>query len=105
MSIGLDYSTKGEQPRKDDGEKLRFDLIEPEFEEDLAKVLTLGAEKYAANSWQNLPDAEDRYYAALRRHLNAYRQGEKVDEESGLSHLAHVACNVMFLAHFEREED
>lgn len=87
---------------KFDAGKLRFDLITPDVEEQLAAVLTHGAKKYAANSWQeNVEDPINRYYAALRRHLNAWRKGEKVDPESGLNHLAHVACNVMFLLHFE----
>ena len=84
--------------------KVRFDLLLPEFEEEVAKVLTMGAEKYEANNWQKVDDAKDRYYAALRRHLNAWRKGEKIDEESGLSHLAHVACNAMFLMYFDGEE-
>lgn len=87
----------------DDG-KARFDLIEPEFEEDIANILTMGANIYAPNSWQHVEDGKNRYYAALRRHLNAWRKGEKIDKESGMSHLAHAACNVMFLMHFEREE-
>lgn len=84
--------------------KARFDLIEPEFEEAIANILTMGADKYAPNSWQHVEDGKNRYYAALRRHLNAWRKGEKIDQESGMSHLVHVACNVMFLMHFEREE-
>lgn len=90
--------------RKYDQEKNRLDLIEPEFIESVGKVLTFGAQKYEPNNWQGVEDAEDRYYAAAMRHLMAYRRGEKIDPESGLSHLEHLACNVMFLLHFEREE-
>lgn len=90
--------------RKYDQEKNRLDLVEPEFIESVGKVLTFGAQKYEPNNWQGVEDAEDRYYAAAMRHLMAYRRGEKVDPESGLSHLEHLACNVMFLLHFEREE-
>lgn len=90
--------------RKYDQEKNRLDLIEPEFIESVGKVLTFGAQKYEPNNWQGVEDAEDRYYAAAMRHLMAYRKGEKIDPESGLSHLEHLACNVMFLLHFEREE-
>lgn len=90
--------------RKYDQEKNRLDLIEPEFIESVGKVLTFGAQKYEPNNWQGVEDAEDRYYAAAMRHLIAYRKGEKIDPESGLSHLEHLACNVMFLLHFEREE-
>lgn len=90
--------------RKDDQGKNRLDLVEPEFIEGIGNTLTFGAEKYKENSWQNIEDAENRYYAAAMRHLLAWRKGEKVDSESGLSHLEHVACNIMFLQHFEREE-
>lgn len=91
--------------RKDDQEKNRLDLIEPEFIEGVGKVLTFGADKYEPNNWQKVEDAEDRYYAAALRHLIAWRKGEKTDPESDLSHLYHVACNIMFLQHFEREAD
>lgn len=90
---------------KHDEGKNRLDLIEPEFIEGVGKVLTFGAEKYGPNNWQNVDDAENRYYAAALRHLLAWRKGEKVDSESGLSHLDHVATNIMFLQHFEREDD
>ncbi len=97
-------SIKSTAGRKDDNDKLRFDLLSPEFEEVVTKVLTYGAAKYEPNNWQNVEDAENRYYAALRRHISAYRKGEKVDPESGLPHLAHAACNIMFLMHFEENK-
>ena len=90
--------------RKDDKEKNRLDLIEPEFIEGIGEVLTFGADKYEPNNWQNVEDAKNRYYAAALRHLMAWRKGEKTDPESGFSPLDHVACNIMFLKHFEREE-
>lgn len=90
--------------RKDDNDKNRLDLIEPAFIEGVGEALTHGAQKYSANSWQNVENAEDRYYAALLRHILAYRAGEAVDKESGLSHLKHAACNLMFLLHFEQEK-
>ena len=107
MSINVASLTKSSQftsGQKDDKEKNRLDLIEPEFIEGVGRVLTFGANKYEPNNWQKLEDAEDRYYAAALRHLIAWRRGEKTDPESGISHLDHVACNIMFLQHFEREE-
>ena len=83
--------------KKYENGKLRYDLIPPEVLESLAKVLTYGSEKYGANNWQGLADFEPRYYAALQRHLNAWRQGEAADKESGLHHLEHALCNVAFL--------
>ena len=107
MNINVTSLTKPSQAsvgHKDDQEKNRLDLIEPEFIEGVGKVLTFGADKYEPNNWQRVEDAENRYYAAAMRHLMAWRKGEKIDSESGLSHLYHVACNIMFLQHFEREE-
>ena len=84
--------------RKDDQDKLRYDLLDVDFEEEMAKVLTEGAKKYTPNSWQNVEDAENRYYAALRRHVAAIRKGEFRNEEDGdVSHFAQIAVNAMFL--------
>lgn len=92
-----------DQSAKFDGEKLRYELVPVEVEEELAKVLTYGAKKYSANSWQNVEPFNDRYYAALRRHLAAWRMGEKVDPESGMNHLSHALCCVAFLLSRELE--
>lgn len=84
--------------RKDDQDKLRYDLLDIDFEEEMAKVLTEGAKKYAPNSWQKVEGAKDRYYAALRRHLAAVRKGEFRNLEDGdVSHFAQIAVNAMFL--------
>lgn len=84
--------------RKDDQDKLRYDLLDVDFEEEMAKVLTEGAKKYSPNSWQKVEGAKDRYYAALRRHLAAVRKGEFRNLEDGdVSHFAQIAVNAMFL--------
>ncbi len=87
---------------KFDNEKPMVDLIVPEFIEDLAKVLTIGAKKYAPNNWKKV--GKERYLAATYRHLLAYHKGEKDDPESGLSHLIHCACNLMFMYWFDLQE-
>lgn len=86
----------------DDG-KIRFDLLDPVFEEGIAKVLTFGASKYSANNWRGL--ARFRIERALKSHINAYRKGERFDPETEESHLYHAACNLMFLDWFDRQED
>jgi len=88
---------------KFDGDKARLDLIIPEFVEALGTVLTQGAEVHGDNNWKDVDDAERRYYAALYRHLMKYKKGQTVDDESGESHLAHIACNAMFLLWFEQK--
>lgn len=84
--------------RKDDDGKLRYDLLDVDFEEEMAKVITYGATHYAPESWKNVPDAKNRYYAALRRHVAAIRKGEFInDKDGGVSHFAQIAINAMFL--------
>lgn len=85
---------------KYDENKLRFDLIMPEFEEAMAKVLTHGAQKYGENDWRSVRNPVERYTAALQRHLNEYRKGYMYDPDSGCEHLAQIAVNAMFLHWF-----
>ena len=90
--------------KKYDTGKLRWDLLQYDCIEDVVKILTFGAEKYGPNNWQGVEPFEDRYFAALMRHLVAFRKGEKIDPESGLSHLAHAMCNVIFLSWNEKHK-
>ncbi len=82
---------------KYDEDKLRFDLIPPEVEKALAEIITFGAKKYGDHNWKELPNFKPRFTAALMRHLNDWRSGEKDDLESGKPHLWHMICDVAFL--------
>lgn len=82
---------------KYDNDKPRWDLLCPGLVEEAVDVLTFGAKKYGAWNWQKVSDSENRYFSALIRHIVAYKKGEKIDPESGKSHLAHALCNLMFL--------
>ena len=66
-------------------------------------VGTFGANKYKPDSWQGVE--QDRYKDALLRHLFLYFQGEKIDEESGLNHLSHVAWNALAILNMELENE
>jgi hypothetical protein len=85
---------------KFDKQKVRWDLIHWQTYEDVAKVLTFGAVKYSDDNWKKVLRGErgpDRYFAAAMRHLVAWKKGEIIDPESGLPHLAHAQCCLMFL--------
>ena len=82
---------------KNDQQKLRYDLLPVEPLEALVAVLTYGASKYADNNWKYVTPFDDRYYAAALRHLTAWRKGEELDKESGMPHLAHAMCCLVFL--------
>ena len=83
--------------RKFDGGKLEYGLLPPLALEETVKVLTFGAQKYERDNWQRVPDSKRRYFDALQRHVWAWKQGEQIDQESGLPHLAHAMCCLMFL--------
>ena len=84
----------------DDG-KARWDLLPQRPVRLLVDVLTFGARKYAPHGWKYVPNGRERYFAALLRHINAWREGETVDADSGIHHLAHAMCNLVFLIEFE----
>lgn len=74
-------------------------LIDAEFEKELGKVLTAGAAKYAKENWRKgLPWSE--VVDSMKRHINSFVAGEDKDPETDCHHMAHVACNAMFLVWF-----
>lgn len=89
---------------KDDTGKTRWDLVPVLAEEEIARVLTYGAGKYAADNWRNVPEPVRRYYSAMRRHVQAWRRGEMLDPETGLHHLAHAATCLVFLVEMDLEK-
>lgn len=87
--------------KADDGRD-RWDLLPWEPTRDIVRVLGHGARKYSEKNWLKVENARARYFAAAMRHLFAWWAGEKLDRESGLPHLAHAGCNLLFLAHFDQ---
>lgn len=84
---------------KDDQGKPRMELLPFGALLDVAKVLTFGAGKYGPDDWKAVENGEARYTGALLRHLAAWREGEDLDPESGLRHLAHMtSCALILLA-------
>lgn len=67
---------------------------------EVAKVGTMGASKYGDHNfrdgmkWSRIVDAD-------LRHLLKYLDGELIDDESKLSHLAHHAWNALALLEYE----
>lgn len=88
--------------QKHDTSKPRHSLLPVGSVERVIDVLEFGATKYAPDNWQHVSDARTRYYDAAMRHLSAWWRGETHDAESGLHHLAHAACCILFLLWFER---
>lgn len=100
LQSGSNSADKGQGGMKFDGDKPRMALLVdgcPNALEAVASVLTFGAQKYEADSWKGVPNGAERYKSALLRHLTAVGKGEVLDSESGLHHLAHAACNALFI--------
>lgn len=89
--------------RKFDGGKLDYTLVPFEALDEIVKVLMFGAQKYERDNWRHVENAMQRYTAAAFRHLTAYNKGEHTDPETGISHLAHVGCCVLFMLGLEKQ--
>lgn len=77
--------------------KLRYDLMHPVATKGMVKVLTNGAQKYAARNWERGMSWTS-VLASLKRHLELFEAGQDYDSQSGLLHIDHVQCNAHFLS-------
>jgi hypothetical protein len=87
--------------RKFDGGKARFDLIPARPLAEVARVFTIGAEKYGERNWEQGLDY-GRVFAAMQRHAWAWWRGEQTDPEDGQHHLSSVAWCAMVLMQLEQ---
>lgn len=93
------YTT--DKPIKDDDNKTDWSLMPFDVLAEVNKVLEFGAKKYTANNWKiGKGLGTKRVLNACLRHIFAYMRGEKLDPESGLPHLSHAACNILFSIYY-----
>lgn len=91
--------------------KLRYELISTIALEEIAKVYTIGAEKYTirdelgnivedgSNNWRNGLYWMD-CIASTKRHIEKFMKGIDVDEETNTLHLANACWNLMTIIDF-----
>jgi hypothetical protein len=96
----LNHIKETDKGKKNDADKVRWELLSVPAIREIAKVMTFGAKKYDAHNWRGGFDWSRLYGAALR-HLTSHMEGDSIDSESGLSHLAHAGCCIMFLLEHE----
>lgn len=90
---------------KHDQEKPRVDLVPFDAIEAAGEVLAFGARKYGTWNWvQGQGLAWHRLARAALSHIGKWAMGEDNDPESGLSHLAHALCCIMFLMTYVRRK-
>lgn len=90
---------------KFDASKPRWSLLPAGTVAQVVEVLEFGARKYGDNNWQKVENARTRYYDAAMRHLEAWRNGEHKDPESGAAHLAHATCCLLFLMYMDDQDN
>jgi len=92
-----------DQSVKADKGKLRPTLVPSEIIRAIAVIRGYGVQKYGeqANHWDDI-EIERYKDAAYRHFLNYIDNPQKADEESGLPHLWHLACNIAFLIELEK---
>lgn len=100
----FDAELKVPAGQKHDQGKPRYSLIPSSALASIVDVLEYGATKYAPDNWKHVENARERYYNASMRHVQAWWSGEQVDSESGLPHLAHAICSLMFLMTLDGEQ-
>ncbi len=72
---------------------------------EVVRVLEFGAKKYKENrNWQRVENGKDRYKDAAMRHQLAFGDGERLDPETKINHLAHAICSLLFALWFDNKE-
>lgn len=95
-----DINVGNKQEAKADAGKARPTLVPASLVKAVAAIREYGCQKYHdPENWRRVEP--QRYKDALYRHWLAYLDGEEKDEESGLPHLWHMACNLAFLIEME----
>lgn len=89
--------------RKDDTGKIQPSIVLGDFSRALIEVCKAGEtgiQRYGPSNWLNVPEARKRYENALLRHWLSSKT-ERLDPDSKLSHLAHVAWNALAILELE----
>lgn len=91
------------EPKSDQG-KPHPSLCPVSLIEAVTAVRMYGTKKYGdPDNWKQVEP--ERYHQAMLRHiLAAWNDPYKIDPESGLPHIAHVATNIGFLLEMKEEK-
>lgn len=103
LDIWLEQDVEFDAQPKNDSGKLKISLVPTQIIRDIAEVREYGCQKYHdPDNWMVVE--LDRYIDALLRHTLAFMDDvQSVDDESGIPHYKHMACNMAFLCEMLRE--
>lgn len=86
---------------KHDNGKIPYHLLSFYALESISEVLKFGAQKYSERNWEK-GILYSRVFRACIGHLFDWWQNKGPDPETGMSHLWHAGCCIMFLIHYEK---
>jgi hypothetical protein len=78
-----------------------LDILGPTWWQDCARVFSYGAKKYAAWNWAKGMAWSIPLACAARHTLKVIQDNQMADDESGLPHAGHIACNVIMLLQYQ----
>lgn len=88
---------KEEKGLRFNSNKPKWSLVPQSALLPMVEVLEFGAQKYAPYNWMKGLSVKE-ICESLKRHLDAFMEGENNDKESLLSHIGHIQCNALFLS-------
>ena len=102
LSIKIKEGSMSEATKNDKG-KVPLSILTRESLEAEARAFEYGARKYDRNNYKD-GMAWTRMLDAALRHIIAFNDGEDLDKESHLCHLAHAkACLAMLIYYYENK--
>jgi hypothetical protein len=101
---GITIPATKAQNAKDDKGKLKLSLVPTQIIRDIAQVREYGCEKYHdPDNWKQVE--MQRYIDAFYRHwLKVIENPNSIDEESGIPHYKHCACNLAFICEMMKDQ-
>lgn len=90
------------QAKRDNKGKPKLSMLPKEPLVQITRVLEFGESKYDRNNWRKGLPYTSVIDSALR-HLHSFLEGEDTDHESGISHIAHAATNMVFLLQYLKD--
>lgn len=99
----INKETYDQQAKADNG-KSKLSLVPTQIIKDVAQIREYGCNKYKdVDNWKKVE--MQRYVDAMYRHwLEFVKDPNSVDEESGIEHYKHCACNMAFICEMMRGE-
>lgn len=99
--IRMIYS-KQKDPIRNDKDPMEYLLFNTLGEE--ARAMKDGANKYGKCDWRTNDTKASTQIAGIMRHLVKYAEGEDIDKDSGVMHLAHIKARCAILMDAARED-